>query len=149
MLGFILRKLGYSLLVILGVVLLTFVLFQMAAGDPAAAVLGKNPAPAEIEALRSELKSDLPLFWGHWRTSELFAPVRQTGKERSLPGVDFPEFRSFEEGSPLLFPDQQAVWTRRFAVPEPILVRIAGRVDSGNAAKTDSPIPHHIRISPR
>ena len=128
MFGFILRKLGYSLLVLLGVTLLTFVLFQMAAGDPAA-VLGKNPAPAEIEAMRRELKSDLPLFWGHWRTSELFAPVRQIGKENALPGVEFPVFRCFEEGSPLLFPDQQAVWTRRFAVPEPVLVRITGRGD--------------------
>ena len=127
MLGFILRKLGYSLLVILGVVLLTFLLFQMAAGDPAAAVLGKNPAPAEIEAMRRELKSDLPLFWGHWRTSELFAPVRQFGKENALPGVEFPEFRAFEAGSPLIFPGQQAVWTRRFPVPEAVLVQIAGR----------------------
>ena len=127
MTGFILRKLGYSLLVLLGVMLLTFVLFQMAAGDPAAAVLGKNPAPAEIEAMRRELKSDLPLFWGHWRTSELFSPVLHVGRENALPGVQFPQFHAFEGNYPLLGPGAQAVWTRRFPVPEPVLVRITGR----------------------
>ena len=59
MLNFIIRRLGESVLVMLGVLLLTFGLFQMAAGDPAAAVLGKNPKPLEIESLRRELKSDL------------------------------------------------------------------------------------------
>lgn len=44
MLNFIIRRSCYSILILLGVVLLTFLLFNVAAGDPAAAVLGKTPA---------------------------------------------------------------------------------------------------------
>ena len=64
MIKYILRRTFFSIWVILGVLLLTFALFNIAAGDPAGAVLGKNAKTAEIEALRRELGSDLPLFYG-------------------------------------------------------------------------------------
>lgn len=72
MFNYLLRRLFGSILIIIGVVIITFVMFRVAAGDPAAALLGKNPAPAEVESLRRELGGDLPLFYGHWRTSEVF-----------------------------------------------------------------------------
>jgi peptide/nickel transport system permease protein len=73
MLNYILRRFFYSILIIAGVVLLTFVLFRVAAGDPAAAVLGKNPSPREVEDLRSDLGADLPLIYGNWRKTEAFS----------------------------------------------------------------------------
>ncbi len=82
MLQFIIRRLFYSALILSGVVLLTFLLFNVAAGDPAAAVLGKNARPAEVEALRRELGADLPLFFGRECVTEAFpvyeadAPLR-------------------------------------------------------------------------
>ncbi len=82
MLRFIIRRLFYSILVLLGVVLLTFLLFNVAAGDPAGAVLGKNARPDEVESLRRELGADLPLFWGRECVTEAFpgyelgAPLR-------------------------------------------------------------------------
>ena len=72
MLNYIIKRFLYSILVIAGVVLLTFGLFRVAAGDPAAAVLGKNPSPREVEDLRSDLGADLPLFYGYWRKTEAF-----------------------------------------------------------------------------
>ncbi len=72
MFTYILRRSAYSLLVILGVMLLTFVLFRFAAGDPAEILLGKNPSPMEVEQLRKDLSSDKPLFWGNWRKSEIY-----------------------------------------------------------------------------
>ena len=60
--NFFLRRLFYSLLVIFGVMLLTFALFNLAAGDPAAAALGKNARPEEVDAFRRELGADLPLL---------------------------------------------------------------------------------------
>ena len=69
---FFIRRLFYSLLVICGVMFLTFLLFNLAAGDPAAAALGKNARPEEIEALRHELGSDLPLFFGFRIRTEAF-----------------------------------------------------------------------------
>ncbi len=64
MLNFIIRRTIYSVLILLGVVLLTFLLFNVAAGDPAAVALGKNARPYEIESLRKELGADLPLLFG-------------------------------------------------------------------------------------
>lgn len=61
---FILRRSAYSVLIILGVMLLTFILFNLSSGDPAAAVLGKDARPEEIESLRSSLGSNLPLLYG-------------------------------------------------------------------------------------
>ena len=64
MLKYVLRRTFYSLWVIFGVLLLTFALFNLASGDPAGAMLGKNAAPSEVDALRRELGGDLPLFFG-------------------------------------------------------------------------------------
>ena len=64
MLRYFIRRSAYSILIVIGIVLLTFALFNLAAGDPAAAVLGKNPRPAEVESLRRELGADLPVLWG-------------------------------------------------------------------------------------
>jgi len=66
MLWFICRRSLYSILILLGVVILTFVLFNIAAGDPAGAVLGKNAGVGEVDALRRELGADLPLFYGKY-----------------------------------------------------------------------------------
>ena len=64
MIKYIFRRTFYSLWVIFGVLLLTFALFNVASGDPAGAVLGKNAQLSDVEALRRELGSDLPLFYG-------------------------------------------------------------------------------------
>ena len=124
--SFIIRKLAYSILVLIGVMLLTFVMFQLAAGDPAAAVLGKNPAPAEIESLRRELKSDLPLFWGHWCASEVFAPVKFTGGERDIPDVRLPDNRRFDDSGMAVPAGGTVAFVRRFEAPEAIRVRLHG-----------------------
>ncbi len=84
MLNFFLRRFFYSLLVIFGVMLLTFALFNLAAGDPAAAALGKNARPEEIENFRRELGADLPLFWGHRRKTEAFGAGEAPGVYRRL-----------------------------------------------------------------
>ncbi len=73
LLKYLIRRSAYSVLIILGVMIVTFVLFRVAAGDPAAAILGKNPSPEEVEQLREELGSNRPLFWGWWRSTECFS----------------------------------------------------------------------------
>ena len=61
--------------------LLTFVLFRFAAGDPAEILLGKNPSPFEVEQLRKDLSSDKPLLWGNWQRTEIFRSVRFNEKK--------------------------------------------------------------------
>jgi peptide/nickel transport system permease protein len=55
MIRFLLRRLAYSIPVLLGVALITLYLFHVAGGDPIAMKLGKNPNPADVDALRREL----------------------------------------------------------------------------------------------
>ena len=97
MLNYILKRFLYSILVIAGVVLLTFGLFRVAAGDPAAAVLGKNPSPREVEDLRTNLGADLPLFYGKWRKTEAFSSVDFSSSNKALGIKISPEAR-FEDG---------------------------------------------------
>ena len=73
MLNYILRRSFYSIWVIVGVLVLTFILFNMSAGDPAAAVLGKNALPEEIENFRHSIGGDLPLFYGRDCKTEAFS----------------------------------------------------------------------------
>lgn len=55
MIRFVIRRILYAIPVILGVAAITLFLFHVAGGDPAAVKLGKNPSPAEVEALRQEM----------------------------------------------------------------------------------------------
>lgn len=73
MFKFFIKRLLFSLAIIAGVMLLTFMLFNVAAGDPAAALLGKNASPEELENMRFKLGSDLPVIFGFYRRSEAFS----------------------------------------------------------------------------
>ena len=130
MLRFIIRRLFYSVLVLLGVVLLTFLLFNVAAGDPAGAVLGKNARPDEVEALRRELGADLPLFWGRECVTEAFpgyeadAPLR-AGVARVGGNLRFT--RNFPSRETLVCRVTDAENVREFEVaPEEVTVELAG-----------------------
>lgn len=59
MIGFIARKLAYTILVLLGVVLVTF--FIRPPGDPARVLLGQRADSASVAALREQLGLDKPL----------------------------------------------------------------------------------------
>ncbi len=60
--GYIIRKLGYGLLVLWGVITLVFAIFSINPGDPARMLLGQRTDEAAVEAVRKELGLDLP-FW--------------------------------------------------------------------------------------
>ena len=75
MIAYILRRTALGVPIVLGVMLVTFILFHAVAGDPAALMAGKNAAPRELEELRERLGLDRPLLFGHWRQTELFHPV--------------------------------------------------------------------------
>jgi peptide/nickel transport system permease protein len=59
---YILKKIGYGLLVLWGVVTLVFSIFSINPGDPAAMLLGQRADEEAIERVRRELALDLP--WG-------------------------------------------------------------------------------------
>ncbi len=125
MLNYIIKRFLYSILIIAGVVLLTFGLFRVAAGDPAAAVLGKNPSPREVEDLRSDLGADLPLIYGYWRKTEAFSSADFSSSNKSL-GIEISPAASFKDGS-LYLNGSVVEFKRNFAISAPLQCRIRCR----------------------
>ncbi|RFS19120.1 ABC transporter permease [Chitinophaga silvatica] len=60
MFQFLLRKIGYGALVLLGVVVLVFILFNVLPGDPARLTLGQRADVTSLENVRKELHLDQP-----------------------------------------------------------------------------------------
>ena len=122
------KKVIYSISIILGVMLLTFALFQLAAGDPAGALLGKNPTPREVENLRRNLGVDLPVIYGNWRRSEVFNNLDFTRGVSQLPGVKLLNAdEARENGKNLHFSDAtKLVLAANFKVDEPLAMQLTG-----------------------
>jgi ABC-type dipeptide/oligopeptide/nickel transport system permease component len=59
---FLLRRLLLTVPVLVGVATLVFSLIHLVPGDPAQAMLGEGASPAEIDALRTRLGLDRPLY---------------------------------------------------------------------------------------
>lgn len=89
MIRYLLQRALVSVPILFGVLLVTFLLFHVAGGDPALVMLGKNAKPREIENLRAELGLDRPLFWGRWRRTEIVPAedFRRTPPAALAPGT--------------------------------------------------------------
>ena len=142
MLRYILRRIAYSLLIIAGIMILTFLLFRLSAGDPAATVLGKNPAPAELEEMREELGTDKPLFFGRWKQTEIYTSADFRSGHTVFPGVKIEgEYKAVPQGLEL-GSGSEIIFLRNFerTVPEDVLVTIHGHgmaEINGNFCKSD------------
>ncbi len=62
MTNFLLQRLFYSLLIIFGVVTVTFFLMYILPGDPARLMLGQRADVQSVEAIRAELGLDKPIY---------------------------------------------------------------------------------------
>ncbi|MFN2423504.1 MAG: ABC transporter permease, partial [Cryomorphaceae bacterium] len=60
--SYIIRKLGYGLLVLWGVITLVFSIFSINPGDPARMLLGQRVDEESLSAVRKELGLDLPMW---------------------------------------------------------------------------------------
>lgn len=67
MFKFILKRLGYTVIVLLGVSVLTFLLLQLTPGSPARLLLADTATEAEIAAKEHEMGLDLPLYEQYFR----------------------------------------------------------------------------------
>ena len=122
MLQYIFRRTIYSILIIFGVLILTFLLFNAAAGDPAAALLGKNPSPREIEDLRQELGRDKPLFFGRYRRTETFRSV--DFKDKRMPrGISVKGQHIFNDDV-IVINRGRLLFKRNFQIKEPIVCKV-------------------------
>jgi len=72
-LALLLRRLAFTIPLLLVVSFLIYALIVLVPGDPAVALAGQNPSPAQIAAVRAELGLDDPFlvqYW-HWLSSAL------------------------------------------------------------------------------
>jgi peptide/nickel transport system permease protein len=60
--AYIVRRIFLTVPIVLGIVLITFVLFRVVAPDPARAHVGKNPSPEQLKATRARMGLDKPLW---------------------------------------------------------------------------------------
>ena len=84
---YIVKRILYSVWILLGIMVVTFVLFRVSAGDPTAVLLGKKPTAADVEAMRDFMGCDKPLFFGNWRVTELYPSADFTGGHTEFPGI--------------------------------------------------------------
>jgi ABC-type dipeptide/oligopeptide/nickel transport system permease component len=62
-LAYVLRRLGHTVLVVAGVVVITFAMLHLIPGDPAQVVAGEFASAEAIEAIRVRLGLDRPLYF--------------------------------------------------------------------------------------
>ena len=74
---YVARRLLQAIPTVAGVVLITFILFNVVGGSPAAMVLGQNAGARSLEEFDAARGYDKPLFFGNWTTT------------RALEAVDF------------------------------------------------------------
>jgi peptide/nickel transport system permease protein len=63
MIGFALRKLGSTAIVMVVVAVIVFLLIHLSPGDPAAIIAGERATTEDIERIRASLGLDQPLIW--------------------------------------------------------------------------------------
>jgi len=68
LIGFIIRRLAQSLIVVLGVTIVTFILLHLLPGSPVRAILGQRATPLAVHQLTVELglNKPLPVQYGIW-----------------------------------------------------------------------------------
>ncbi len=75
MFNYIVKKVAYGLLVMLGVITLIFVLFNLLPGDPARMMLGQNADRESIEILHKELGLDKPVYVQYFNYINDLSPI--------------------------------------------------------------------------
>jgi peptide/nickel transport system permease protein len=66
------RRLVQMIPTLLGVILVTFILFNVVGGSPATQVLGKSAGVRDLDDYDRQRGFDRPLFWGAWAKTRLF-----------------------------------------------------------------------------
>jgi peptide/nickel transport system permease protein len=59
--AYLFQKLGYGILVLLGVITLVFFLFNLAPGDPVRNLVGENASEETVANMRRKFDLDLPV----------------------------------------------------------------------------------------
>ncbi len=129
---YVARRLLQAIPTVAGVVLITFVLFNIVGGSPAALILGQNASARALEEFDAARGYDKPLFCGNWTKTRALAEVdfdTAPPGVRAAWGAGASGPLRLEEGQELTLP---------FAFPLPAGERWRLRVTGGGPG-----FPHH------
>lgn len=73
MTSYVLRRLLHMIPTMLGVVLVTFVLFNLVGGSPGRMILGDKASARDLEAFDEQRGFNRPLFWGYHAPTRLYS----------------------------------------------------------------------------
>ncbi len=72
-----LRRLLQLIPILFGVLVVTFILFNVAGGSPAALMLGKNVSARQLEEFDEQRGFNKPLFFGYWTATRAYESHRE------------------------------------------------------------------------
>ncbi len=84
MMRYVGRRLLQMIPTLAGVILVTFILFNVVGGSPATQVLGKSAGVRDLDDYDRQRGFDRPLLWGRWAQTRLFHPGLWGGGAQSL-----------------------------------------------------------------
>jgi peptide/nickel transport system permease protein len=90
MLRYVIRRLLQMIPTMFGVILITFVLFNISGGSPAVMKLGKQATPSALEEYETDRGLNKPLFWGRWGSTRAYTRpdfAMNPGPWGKVPGV--------------------------------------------------------------
>ncbi len=111
---YVIRRLLQALPTVAGVVLITFILFNVVGGSPAAMVLGQNAGARSLEEFDEARGYNKPLFFGNWTSTRALETV---DFETALPSVRA-KWGAGESGWLRLEPGQELSLPFAFPLPE-------------------------------
>lgn len=92
MLRYILRRVLQMIPTVFGVILITFILFNVVGGSPAAMTLGRHVTPRALEEFDEQRGFNKPLLMGWWTPTRAYDQesfIRNAGPWRQMDGVSF------------------------------------------------------------
>ncbi len=90
MMPFIIRRLLTMIPIILGVILITFLLFNVVGGSPASMALGKNASPQALEEFDEQRGFNKPAVLGWWTSTRALPETRFASVVALTAGTNFP-----------------------------------------------------------
>ncbi len=144
MTGFILRRVLQMIPTVLGVIIITFILFNVVGGSPAAMTLGKNISPKALEDFDEQRGFNKPLLWGRWSGTRAYpaADFRQhAGAWRAVPEAVYQPPAAGAPGLVRLAPGQAAAIPMNFPPPAGGMLRwrLRYRLAAGRAELLAAP----------
>lgn len=94
MMRYVIRRLLQMIPTMLGVILITFVLFNLVGGSPGRIMLGDKASARDLEAFDESRGFNRPLFWGRYGETRIYAQTDfsvSSGPWTGIPNVTGPE----------------------------------------------------------